>query len=182
MKNKKQVFGLNRFLIFSFTLITVVLLSSCSRNITEVSVTDRIAETAFNQSPGTESNSIESIPYERTLFVPGANAGEGEEITLSGKINIAEQLLVDGHSFKLTCHVNPKSVTGLGLFTGNSYTISGGTPHTIAGTFKNKQFTGSIIEQLNVIGQGLPEKIVIESKFSIKITSDGKVFIKAYEE
>ncbi len=162
-------------------LSAMVLLFSCSKNLDEMSGQDNLAVSAFNQSSAAKSSgSVESVPYERTLFVSCANAGAGEDVELTGTINIVDQIIRNDHGFTLTYHTNPQAVTGVGLSTGDKFTASGGSEGTITGAFENEQYTGYYVEQLRIIGQN--SSFIVNYKFHITITSDGKISTSISEE
>jgi len=162
-------------------LFAMVLLFSCSKNIAEIPGQDNPELSAVNQSsPAQVSNSLESAPFERTFFVPCANGGAGEDVSLTGTINIVDQVIFNDHGFTLTYHTNPHAVTGVGLSTGDTFTASGGSQGTITGSFENEQFTGFYTEQLRIVGQN--STFIVNYKFHVTITSDGNVSTSISEE
>jgi hypothetical protein len=174
MQNVKQASKFKLLSTSFLALFVMLLLSSCSKNIAEMPGRDNPEVSAINQSSAARViSNVESVPFERTLFVSCANDGAGEDVLLTGKIMIVDQIIFNDHRFTLTYHTNPQGVTGLGLSTGEKFIASGGSNGTITGAFENDQFAGGYIEQTRIIGQR--STFIVNYKFHVTITSDGKI-------
>jgi len=156
------------------TLFAMPLLFSCTKNIADLPNQDNVEASISNQSsPAQVSTSLETVPFERTLFVPCANNGEGEEVQLTGEILIVDHVSFNEHGFTLTYHTNLQGLTGVGLTSGDNFTASGGSHGTISGAFENNQFAGGYIEQTRVIGQH--SQFIVQYRFHVTVTSDGRI-------
>ena len=163
------------------TLFAMPLLFSCTKNIAELPNQGKVEASISNQSsPAQTRNSVETVPFERTVFVPCANNGEGEEVQLTGEILIVDHVTFTNHGFTLTYHTNPQGLTGVGLITGDNFTASGGSNGTISGAFENDQHAGGYIEQTRIIGQH--SQFIVQYKFHVTVTSDGRITSSISEE
>ena len=174
-KTKKQ------FFIF-FTILAMVILSSCKKSIDELPGQGNVEAGLSNQSARANvSSSEELVPYDRTLFVPCGNGGAGEEVTLTGSLKIVEHIVYNDHGFTFNYHVIVQGITGVGLSTGEQYQASGGNKGTIAGEFgEYGQYTNVFMGQLRIIGQNSVFKVMYKTK--ITITPDGKITTSIEEE
>ena len=174
-KTKKQ------FFIF-FTILAMVILSSCKKGIHELPGQVNVEAGLSNQSARANVSSTEElVPYDRTLFVPCGNGGAGEEVTLTGSLKIVEHIVYNDHGFTFNYHVIAQGITGVGLSTGEQYQASGGNKGTIAGEFgEYGQYTNVFMGQLRIIGQNSVFKVVYKTK--ITITPDGKITTSIEEE
>lgn len=133
---------------------------------------DNQAGSVSGQSaPAQVSITEESIPYERTYYVPCANSGNGEEVELKGTIHVVNQVVRNENRFKLTHNINMQNVSGTGLTTGDTYRASGGGPGTITGSLVNGQFTGFYIETVRIFSRN--SAYIVKYKFHVTITANG---------
>ena len=157
-----------------FTLFAMPLLFSCSKNNAELTRQDAVEASISNQASAAQVlTSVETVPFEKTFFVPCANNGEGEDVYVTGEILIVDHISFNNHGFTLTYHTNPQGLTGVGLVTGDSFVASGGSNGTISGAFENNQFAGGYIEQTRIIGQH--SQFLVQYKFHVAVTSDGTI-------
>lgn len=153
---------------------SMVLLFSCSKDNVAAPGKESLEGNAVNQaSPAQVSTSIETLPFNRTFYVPCANGGEGEEVKVTGSIKIVDQIIFNENGFTLTYHANPQGLSGVGLTTGATFVGSGGRQGTLSGAYENGQFTSVFIEQLRIVGPG--GTFLVNYKWHITITPDGKV-------
>ena len=165
-----------------FTILPMLLLFSCSKNIAELPGQDNVEESISNQSSRAQSsNNVESVPFDRTLFVPCGNGGTGEEVALTGSIKFVEQIIFNGHGFTFTYHAILQGITGLGLSTGANFVASGGDKGSITGEFGEEgQYTRVFMGQLRIIGQS--SAFTVQYKFKITITPNGNITTRIEEE
>lgn len=164
------------------TIFPMLLLFSCSKNIADVPSQANIENGISNQSSRAQiSNSVESVPFDRTLFVPCGNGGEGEEVVLAGSIKFVEQIIFNDHGFTFTYHAILQGMTGAGLSTGENFAVSGGEKGTIRGEFGEVgQYTRVFMGQLRIIGQS--SAFTVRYKFKITITPNGSITTRIEEE
>ena len=164
------------------TIFPIVLLFSCSKNIDDLPSQANVEKGISNQASQAQvSNSVESVPFERTLFVPCGNGGEGEEVVLTGSIKFVEQIIFNDHGFTFTYHAILQGITGVGLSTGENFAVSGGDKGTITGEFGEAgQYTRVFMGQLRIIGQTSAFSVRYKSK--ITITPNGNITTRIEEE
>jgi hypothetical protein len=143
--------GGNKPTFLLLTLSAMFLLFSCKKNIAEFPGKDIREQSISNQSsPAQVSNTVETVPFERTLFVPCGNGGAGEDVTLTGSIKFVDQVIFNDHGFTFTYHAVPQGIKDLGLSSGDTFEASGVDNGTIAGEFGEEgQYTRIFMVQLN---------------------------------
>ncbi len=168
--------------VFFPAILLMLLLFSCKKSINELPVQDKVDASLANQSSGAEvSSTDETVPYDRTLFVPCGNSGAGEEVTLTGSLKTFEEIVYNNHGFTLNYHVIAQGVTGVGLSTGEKFQASGGNKGAITGEFGEEgRYSRVFIQQLRIIGQNTVFKVTYKTK--ITITPDGKITTSIEDE
>ena len=165
-----------------FAIFPMLLLFSCSKNNSELPNQAIVEASVANPSSRAQvSNYVESVPFERILFVPCGNGGAGEEVSLTGSLKFVEEIVYNGHGFTFNYHVIAQGITGVGLITGENYQASGGNKGTITGEFGEEgQYTRLFIDQLRIIGQNSVFTVMYKTKMTI--TPDGKITTSIEEE
>jgi hypothetical protein len=132
-------------------------------------VQDKVDASIANQSSGAEvSSTDETVPYDRTLFVPCGNSGAGEEVTLTGSLKTFEEIVYNNHGFTLNYHVIAQGITGVGLSTGEKFQASGGNKGAITGEFGEEgRYSRVFIQQLRIIGQNTVFKVTYKTKITV---------------
>ena len=139
------------------------------------------AVSALNQSsPSRMNNSLVAVPFEETLFVPCANGGAGENVTLTGTTNFVYQMTWTDHGFKLVYHANSRGITGVGLTSGETFVGSEGTQGSVVGSWVNNQWIGITIERMRIIGRNTT--YTVKNKYQLIVTPDGKVTVNSMEK
>jgi hypothetical protein len=181
MKNVKQVSKFELFSAGLSALFVIVLLFSCSKNMDDAPVHENAQLNAASQSSQSNTrNSIVAVPFENTVFVPCANGGAGEDVTLSGKTNFVYQLAWNEQGFTLVYHDNSYQITGVGLTTGETFGASGGTQGTVKGFWFSGQWVGNMVRQLRIVGQNT--NFTVSSKLKLIVTPDGEVKVSVDED
>ena len=180
MQNAIQLSKIRSMIIGFLSVLALTLLFSCSKNIAERPGQEEVS--ASNQSSGAQTeNSITSEPYASTLFIPCANGGAGEDVTLTGTVRIVWQETSNNQRFTFTLHAIPDGITGVGLSTGDNFTAIGGSHEAITGTIEyGGQYSATYIQQMRFTGQGI--SFVVKYKFHITVTSDGQISTRIDEE
>lgn len=162
-------------------VITLSLLSSCTKNAADIPTPTEAELTSSNQSgQSANENTIHAVPFEANLFVSCANGGAGETVEFSGFTNFIYQLAWTDHGFTLVYHDNTHKVKGVGVLSGETFVVSGGTNGTVMGSWVNSQWIGTTIRQLRVTGQNT--NFTITYKYHITVISDGTVIVKSIEQ
>lgn len=181
MQHVMQISKFRSMIIGFLSVLTVALLFSCTKNVADASTPTVEEATEANASSNSSSgNIIHAVPFESTLFVPCANGGAGEDVTLTGFTNFIYQMTWTDQNFTLVYHDNVHKVTGIGASSGETFVASGGTNGTVMGSWANSQWTGTTIQQLRVVGQN--SSFFVTYKYHITITSDGNVIVNSKEE
>lgn len=181
MQQVMQISKLRPMIIGFLSVFTVALLFSCTKNAADASTPAAEEATAASASSNsTSGNIIHAVPFETTLFVPCANGGAGEDVTLTGFTNFIYQMTWTDQNFTLVYHDNVHKVTGIGASSGETFVASGGTNGTVMGSWVNSQWTGTTIQQLRVVGRN--NSFFVTYKYHITVTSDGKVIVSSNED
>ena len=180
MQNTIHLSKIRSMIVGFLSVGALTLLFSCSKNIAETPCQEELSAT--NQSsPAQTENSVVSEPYESTLFIPCANGGTGEDVTLTGTVRIVWQETNNNQRFTFTLHAIPDGITGVGLSTGDNFTAIGGSQTAVTGTIEyGGQYSATYIQQMRFAGPGI--SFVVKSKFHITVTSDGQISTRIDEE
>ena len=180
MQNAIQLSKIRSMITGSLSVVALTLLFSCSKNIAEIPGQEEVS--ASNQSSGAQTqNSIELAPYASTLFIPCANGGAGEDVTLTGTVKIVRQEMYNNQRFTFILHAVPQGVTGVGLSTGDNFTAIGGSQETVTGTIEyGGQYSATYIQQMRFTGQGI--SFIVKYKFHVAVTSNGEISTRIDEE
>ena len=164
----------NRIKLSGILVLFLLLMTffSCSKNTDAIiPVADKAAGfetvTTANRSSGITS----LVPMNRIYYVSCANGGNGEDVELTGNLNVVQKLIVNDNRFTYTYHINPQGLTGLGLTSGEKFVASGGSNGTQSGLLENQQFTTTVTEQLRIVGASTT--FLVRYKFHVTVTPDG---------
>ncbi len=115
----------------------------------------------------------QKIPFEQVFFAPCANGGAGEDIRLTGTLNIVlvEKTNGNGH---VVFHLgtNPQGATGMGLTTGTVYRATGITLETVT---VSPGFTDTFVNNFRIIGPGRTANVLIHEVFHVTVNAQGVV-------
>lgn len=180
MQNAIQLSTIKSMIIGFLSVLALTLLFSCSKNIAERPGQEEVS--ASSQSSGAQTeHSVVSEPYESTLFIPCANGGAGEDVTLTGTVRIVRQETNNNQRFTFILHAIPDGITGVGLSTGVNFTAIGGSHDVVTGTIEyGGQYSATYVQQMRFAGQGIT--FVVKYKFHVTITSDGQISTRIDEE
>lgn len=180
MQNAIHLSKIRSMVIGFLSVLAVTLLFSCSKNIAERPGQEEVSASS-QSSPAQTENSIMSEPYGSTLFIPCANGGAGEDVTLTGTVKIVRQETYNNQRFTFTLHAIPEGVTGVGLSTGDNFTAIGGSQEAITGTIEyGGEYSATYIQQMRFTGSGI--SFVVKYKFHVTVTSDGEISTRIDEE
>jgi hypothetical protein len=131
-----------------------------------VSVTAAQAEVTTNQD----------VPYSLTDFVPCANGGQGEWVTLTGNLHDKVAVTIKANQFSATFTDNPQDVTGTGATTGDKYHATGVTQYKFSGTVGYEE---TFINNFHLIGQGPGNNLLAHATFHITVNANGDTTVVA---
>jgi hypothetical protein len=128
----------------------------------------------------TATTSVETmtLPFSSTVWVSCANNGTGEDVDLSGELEIAIHTTEDGNGgVHVASHVRPSQVIGVGDVTGVTYRGHGGT-------IMNEQFypdglpqSYSFINNFRIIGQGKGNNLQVHMVIHQLWEADGQLSV-----
>jgi hypothetical protein len=181
MRNLKKVSKFESLSAALSVLFVVAVLFSCTRNIADVPAQQSTQLNSAGISPNASTRtSIVAVPFENTVFVPCANGGAGEDVLVTGKTNFVYQMTWTDHDFTMVYHDNDHQVKGVGLFSGEIFTGSGGTNGSFMGSWVNSQWVGSFVEETKVVGKNTVFTVI--QKIHLIITPDGNVVVNNVEQ
>lgn len=112
---------------------------------------------SLNQSPTLSTSEWERsvVPFQTSMFVSCANGGVGENVNLSGTLEISTHTLTDADGgLNVRSMVRPSQVTGLGEATGVAYRGHGLTSMHETYYPAGQSAAGSMLNIVRIIGQG----------------------------
>jgi hypothetical protein len=173
MQSSKQNNYFKSAALFVLSGAVMVLLFSCSKSTDEILAAPGNTSVANGPVASLQAaNTAHSVPVNSTYFVSCANGGAGEEVELSGKLNVVLQYTVNDNRYTLTYHVNPQGLSGTGLTTGEKFTGSGGSQGTQSGSLSDDQFTYTFTEQLRIVSAR--SSLIVNYKFHVTVTPEGQ--------
>lgn len=172
MQNSQSKKGFKLFHTLFLALPAMLSLFSCSKNSNDLAAGESgIPNLSAPSSHTIVETSVESIPFDRTFYVPCANGGDGEEVQLKGTIRIGHHVVRNKNRVTLTNTSNFQGVSGVGLTTGDKYQASSSQPGTLTGSMQNGQFTAFYIEPIRIVSKNVTYKV--NYKFHVTINAGG---------
>lgn len=109
-----------------------------------------------------------------TRYVPCANGGQGEDVTLSGPFHSVFHVTLDGlgGAHAVVIH-DPQGITGTGLTTGATYQGVGASAQDVFNVTVGEEHTSVI--NMRLIGQGPDNNLTIHATVHTTILADGTV-------
>jgi hypothetical protein len=109
-----------------------------------------------------------------TPFVPCANGGLGEFVSLSGSFHDKIHVTLDGSGgAHLEVVHNPQGVSGIGLTTGLKYIGAGASPQDESNVTVGEEHT--TVTNMRILGQGPNNNLLIHTDFHITVLANGVV-------
>ena len=123
---------------------------------------------AFAQASATTENI--QIPVVIEVFVPCANRGSGEVVSLAGTLHEVFHITFDaGGGIHLKIHDQAQGISGFGQTTGIKYQATGVTQQQLS----TNPFT--FINNFRIIGQGPGNNFLIHQVFHVTVNANGEV-------
>lgn len=123
------------------------------------------AEVVINESP--EINFV--------AFVPCANGGTGEIVSLTGPLHTLVTYTINGNRVSGKTHFQPQGLAGTGLTTGDSYHGVGVTQSQFSGSLDNGQYSQTYINNFRIIGQGTGSNYMVHETYHFTINANGEL-------
>jgi hypothetical protein len=105
------------------------------------------------------------------VFVPCANGGAGEYITVSGPLHVLSHWTLNGAGgFQLKTLYQPQGISGYGAVSGDKYQATGGTQDISTG---NVGFTYAFVNNFRMIGQGPGNNFMVHENYHYTVNANG---------
>ncbi len=115
------------------------------------------------------------FPVTLSVFVPCANGGGGEFISVSGDLHVLISTTINGNNVTIKTHFQPQGVSGVGLSSGVKYQATGVTQDQFKGSLQNGQLQASFINNFRMIGQGPGNNLLVHENFHVTVNANGTV-------
>ena len=109
------------------------------------------------------------------VFVPCANGGAGEVISLDGPLHILITFTINGKNVSGKTHFQPQGLSGVGLDTGDKYQATGVTQDRFKASLQNGQFNATFVNNFRMIGQGPGNNFLVHENFHVTVNANGEV-------
>jgi hypothetical protein len=125
------------------------------------------------QAEATTVTTNEQVPITVFAFVPCANDGAGELVTLTGTLHVLTHVTMDDQGgLHVMQHFQPQGISGTGTTTGDTYRGTGVTLTEFNATAGVEQTS---VNNFRIIGQGPDNNFLVHSTFHVTVTPDGDV-------
>jgi hypothetical protein len=114
-----------------------------------------------------------SVPLATSTFVPCANGGAGEVVTLTGSLHIvATETFDSAGGVHGTLLFNPQDVSGVGSMSGAGYR---GTGETLSKFSGNVGAVSTLVNNFRVIGSGGAANLQVHENVAVVVNANGAV-------
>jgi hypothetical protein len=114
-----------------------------------------------------------SVPLTVTVFVPCANSGAGEVVSLTGSLHVLSTVTFDSAGgVHGTLLFNPQDVSGVGSLSGTAYRGTGGTLSTFSA---NVGTVSTFVNNFRIIGSGGAPALQVHENVAVIINANGTV-------
>jgi hypothetical protein len=112
-----------------------------------------------------------STPLATSTFVPCANGGAGEVVTLTGRLHILATVTFDAAGgVHGTLLFNPQGVSGVGSVSGAGYRGTGQTLSTFTG---NVGAVSTLVNNFRIIGTGGAASLQVHENVALVVNANG---------
>ena len=117
----------------------------------------------------------ESIPFnDFEVFIPCANGGAGDTVTLDGRLHILITFTINNNRFSGTDHFQPQNLRGTDT-EGHVYHGVGITRDSFAGSLVNGQFTTTSVNNFYIVGTAGAPSYRVHETFHLTFNAKGNV-------
>jgi hypothetical protein len=128
---------------------------------------------ALSYAAATGTTTVESVPLALTAFVPCANGGLGENVQLSGWLQIVDLVTFDAAGgIHLYSHFNPQRVSGTGLVSGATYR---GTGVTVSVLNLSPGVEQVMVNNFLLVGTGHTPSLRVQGNLVFVVDANGNV-------
>jgi hypothetical protein len=120
----------------------------------------------------TETTINQTFDVTLNVFVPCANGGAGEWISVSGPLHDLFHETVNANGFHVKTHDQPQGISGFGLVTGDKYQATGVTQFEANFTAAIEQ---TFVNNFRMIGQGPGNNFSVHDNQHITVNANGDI-------
>lgn len=147
------------------------LLAGCQRDVMEPVPAAELAPAFAAVAGGVETNVV--VPLDLSTFIPCANGGSGEVVTLTGTLHVLYNVTTDNQGgVHVKSHFQPQQVSGVGSITGDRYQGTGATQEMYTTRVGS---THTYVNVFRVIGQGPGNDYRVFELTHTTVHPDGRV-------
>jgi hypothetical protein len=129
-----------------------------------------VALATANLAQAAVSSSV-SVPLDTSTFVPCANGGAGEVVTLTGSLHIlATETFDSAGGVHGTLLFNPQNVSGAGSVSGVGYRGTGETVSTFTGTVGA---VSTLVNNFRIVGTGGAVSLQVHENVALVVNANG---------
>jgi hypothetical protein len=122
------------------------------------------------------SSSQSTVPFNVTLWIPCANDGLGENVQLTGEIEIHSHAVEDDNGgMHMSTHMRPAGVVGVGALTGARYRGTGGTFQNEGWASGGFPYVYTYVNNFRIIGQGPGNNLLVHVTVHQTLNADGEL-------
>lgn len=117
------------------------------------------------------------VPISFAEFIPCANGGAGETVTLSGNLHELTSTTITANNIHLMFTDNPQGISGVGSVTGDKYQATGVTRQDE--NIANAGFPANLsyVDNFRIVGQGPGNNFLVHEVENITIAANGTVTV-----
>jgi hypothetical protein len=115
------------------------------------------------------------VPFALVTFVPCANGGAGESVSISGTLHIEQHITINDNRVTIKSHFQPQGAGGVGLTTGDVYNATGVTQEVDTLPLTNGAAEFTFINNFRIIGQGPGNNLLVHQTIHTTINANGDV-------
>ena len=114
-----------------------------------------------------------TVPVDIGVYIPCADGGAGEVVTLSGDLHtLLRYTETAGGGIHVASHFQPQGISGVGNTTGDKYQGTGVTQDEFNATVGVEE---TFVNNFRIIGQGPGNNYLVHSVFHITFNANGSI-------
>ncbi len=114
-----------------------------------------------------------SVPIDFSVYIPCADGGAGEVVTLSGDLHTLLRYTESASgTIHAASHFQPQGISGVGETTGDKYQGTGVTQDEFNATVGTEE---TFVNNFRIIGQGPGNNVLVHSVFHITFNANGSI-------
>ena len=115
--------------------------------------------------------------FSLSVFVPCADAGNGEIVDLNGILHTVISSNINGNNVSGYFHFQPVGVSGTGETTGAKYQGTGITKESFKNSLQNGQANFTFVNNFRIIGQGPGNNFLLHETLHFTFKADGTMTV-----